>query len=268
MSARLLPVRRDGGYAMVVLLIGIAIMGILMSVAMPAWRTMMRREREEELIFRGQQYARAIGLFQRKFAGAYPPSIDFLIQQRFLRKKYKDPMTKDGEFQLLYQGQQMAARGTRTPGSPTSPGTPGDPGQDPGGATSTGTFQTGGTQVGPRGGIMGVASKSKDTSLKIYNGRTVYSEWQFVYVPTNVGTGPNQLGGPGGTQRGVNPGDRRPGGGPGGPGGGPGGFPRGPGGFGGAGGMGPGPVGGRPGGPGGPPRGRPPGSGPGGSGLQ
>ena len=31
-----------------------------------------------------------------------------------------------------------------------------------------------------RGGVMGVASKSKDTSIRIYNGRTHYNEWQFV----------------------------------------------------------------------------------------
>ena len=29
---------------------------------------------------------------------------------------------------------------------------------------------------------MGVASKSKDASLLVYNGRTHYNEWQFVYI--------------------------------------------------------------------------------------
>ena len=36
---------------------------------------------------------------------------------------------------------------------------------------------------GAVGGIMGVQSKSKDKSIRIYNGRTHYNEWQFVYQP-------------------------------------------------------------------------------------
>src|SRR6476659_5813871 len=66
---------------------------------------MATREKEEELIFRGKQYARAIGLFQRKFANTPPPSIDVLVEQRFLRKKYKDPIT-NADFQPLYANAQ------------------------------------------------------------------------------------------------------------------------------------------------------------------
>ena len=65
----------------------------LTTAAMPVWRQMAQREKEEELVFRGQQYARAIGLFQRKYANAFPPSIDVLVEQRFIRKKFKDPIT-------------------------------------------------------------------------------------------------------------------------------------------------------------------------------
>ena len=48
---------------MVALLVAMSIMTVLMSVAMPAWRQATQREKEAELIFRGQQYARAIVLF-------------------------------------------------------------------------------------------------------------------------------------------------------------------------------------------------------------
>jgi type II secretory pathway pseudopilin PulG len=92
------------GYAMAALLVTLAIMGVAISVAMPVWRTMVQREKEEELIFRGRQYVRAIRLFQGRYANAYPPSIDTLVEQKFLRKKYKDPMTEDGEFEVLHQG--------------------------------------------------------------------------------------------------------------------------------------------------------------------
>ena len=38
---------------MAALLVSIAVMGILMSVALPAWRQAARREKEAELVFRG-----------------------------------------------------------------------------------------------------------------------------------------------------------------------------------------------------------------------
>src|SRR5215210_4334126 len=101
------------GYAMAALLVGMSVMAVLMSALMPVWTQMARREKEQEMIFRGNQYARAIGLFQRKFANTPPPSIDLLVEQRFLRKKYKDPITDD-DFQPLYANQQALAQGPGT----------------------------------------------------------------------------------------------------------------------------------------------------------
>ena len=67
---------------------------------------MATREKEAELVFRGNQYVRAIALFQRKFANTNPPTIDLLVEQRFLRKKFKDPITND-DFQPIYANQAM-----------------------------------------------------------------------------------------------------------------------------------------------------------------
>ncbi|MFB3853640.1 MAG: hypothetical protein ACE148_07430 [Vicinamibacterales bacterium] len=206
------PKRADGGYAMAALLLAVAAMTVLMTMAMPVWRHAARREKEAELIFRGEQYARAIGLFQRKFPGAFPPTIDVLVEQRFLRKKYKDPMTEDGEFQEL---RQVTAT---QPGGIAAPGVPGR-----GGATQPGTpgRSSFGGQVGlagPQGGIIGVASKSTEESIRVYNGRTHYNEWQFVYSPPaampgqggQTPGGRGQRGGSGG--RGGDPGEMGPGG--------------------------------------------------------
>ena len=85
---------------MAALLIGLSVLAVLMTAALPVWSQFAKREKEEELIWRGQQYARAVGLFQRKFANTYPPNLEILIEQRFLRKKYKDPITND-DFQLI-----------------------------------------------------------------------------------------------------------------------------------------------------------------------
>ena len=200
--------RKMDGYAMAGLLAAIAVMAILMSVALPTWRQAAQREKEEELIFRGKQFARAIELFQRRFANAFPPNFDVLVEQRFLRRKYLDPMVKDGEFQVLYQldALQQAGRGGQATGQAGAQGR---------GGQSTTTFQSDrGQQASagaPRGGVIGVVSKSKEKSIRLYNGRNYYNEWQFVYTPVTVGS----AGGAGGMQR---PG-QQPGRGPGGRGG-------------------------------------------------
>jgi len=93
----------ERGYAMAALLVAMSVMAVLLSTALPVFQTMGRREREAELVFRGEQYARAIGLFQRKYGNALPPDLDVLLRERFLRKTYKDPIT-GGDFQLLGPG--------------------------------------------------------------------------------------------------------------------------------------------------------------------
>ncbi len=203
---------KERGYAMAALLVSLAVMSVLMSELLPVWRQQSQREKEAELAFRGEQYARAIYLYQTKFRSA-PPSIDVLVQQRFLRKKYKDPMTKDGEFQLLYVGSnvqpgmpqtgQAGSIGTQ-PGAPTPFG--GRTGGQPGGS-SIGSVVGGGPMGGvvgggvggqptAAGGIMGVVSKSKDSSIRIYRGATHYNEWRFFYNAQGRG-GPGQRGMPG-----------------------------------------------------------------------
>jgi type II secretory pathway pseudopilin PulG len=240
---------------MAALLVSLAVMAILMTAALPTWRQAAQREREEELIFRGKQYARAVELFQRRYANAFPPNVDVLIEQRFLRKKYLDPMVEGGEFQLLYQmdapqlaARQGAGRGGIAPSKPS--------GAARGGGVQGGLEApvVGGRMfegTGARGGVIGVVSTSTDKSIRLYNGRNYYNEWQFAYIPLTIGPG----GGLGGIQRpGQGPGGGRGAGGMGGMG--PG---RGAGGRGGAGGgrgMGPaGPERGR-GGVGPPPTGR------------
>ena len=99
---------------MAALLVGMAVMAVMMTVAMPVWSTQAKRAREDELVFRGEQYARAIAMFQRKYANALPPSIDVLVNERFLRKKYLDPIT-GGEFQALTGAAgQTRSRSVRT----------------------------------------------------------------------------------------------------------------------------------------------------------
>jgi type II secretory pathway pseudopilin PulG len=184
---------------MAALLVAMSIMSVLLAVAMPVWSHLAKREKEEELVFRGEQYARAIALYQRKFPNAAPPSIDLLVEQRFLRKKYKDPITND-DFVPITQAQAMAA----APGQGASGGAP----TPPGGRGSAGRGGQPGAPGAPgtaTGGIVGVTSRSTDASIRLYNGRNHYNEWQFVYAPPQAAPGaggqpggPGRQGGPGG----------------------------------------------------------------------
>ena len=209
------------GYAMAALLVGIAVMAVLMSVAMPAYRHLARREKEAELVFRGEQYARAVALYRAKNGNTFPASVDILVQGKYLRKKYTDPMTKDGEFRIVPVG------------NPQGGGQPGGPGPGRGNPAGRGNPPVPmGPQVAPQpggqtgsfvsGGIMGVASKSTDTSIRTYKGQTRYDLWPFTFNMVNRpgGQGPaaGQPGGPtqerpgvGGPGRGRGPGGRGPG---------------------------------------------------------
>jgi type II secretory pathway pseudopilin PulG len=130
-------------------------MALMLGLALPVWQTAMRREREAELVFRGEQYVQAIRLFQRRYAGTFPPDLEVLVQQRFLRRRYQDPMT-GSDFRPVYAG---------------TGATTGDTG-------AVGTFRP--TTFSSRGGIIGVVSTSRETSLRRYNGRGRYDEWSFV----------------------------------------------------------------------------------------
>ena len=186
----------EAGYAMAALLVGMSVMAIILTAAMPTWSHMVRREKEEELIFRGNQYARAINQYQRKFANASPPSLDVLIEQRLLRKKWKDPLgvDKESEFQMLYLSSGMGSRGLGPAQGGISRGM--GIGQAGGPSRASGAGGSGSTAGGttysttPSGGIVGVASKNTGQSIKIYKDKQRYNEWQFIGMEMSQQAGP------------------------------------------------------------------------------
>ena len=94
--------RRDEGFALAALICLISAAAVLTAVMVPLRVMQSRRETEQELIFRGQEYIRAIQKYQRKY-GVYPSSIDDLVSRdgyRFIRRQYKDPVTGE-DFRLI-----------------------------------------------------------------------------------------------------------------------------------------------------------------------
>ena len=107
-STRTTRRRRAGeqGFALLtVLFLGAAIL-IGLALSLPRAAMQAQRIREERLIYRGEQYQRAIELYFRAHK-KYPSDIDDLEETngvRFLRQRYKDPVNEDKEWRLIRMG--------------------------------------------------------------------------------------------------------------------------------------------------------------------
>jgi hypothetical protein len=219
-NSRLVSAGRERGYALLMVIFLVATLMIFAAVGSLSIRTEGQRQREEELAWRGNQYVRAIRLFYKK-NGRFPKTMEELTayhtdQPLFIRKAYKDPMNKgDGSWRLIYilpngqlsgsvmhtqlQGAMPIAGplGGAPPGATPATGPGGLPGPQP----SAGT----GTQMPPSppgtpgqsdqttsdspvfgGSIIGVASKIKTSSLRVYKLGTSYFQWEFIYDPTAI----------------------------------------------------------------------------------
>lgn len=247
MTQRRFSHKSERGYVLITLILFVALLAIAAAVVAPTIAFQIKRDREEELIHRGVQYSRAIKHYVKKF-GRYPVRIEELENTnnlRFLRKRYKDPVTGQ-DFKLLHLGDiktsfgpgiagatsvdAMAARnqafggqglaGTNTPvraaanstdataSTPDSNKTVNDtnpPDADNAAAGATppqGGFSFGSqpgannAQVFGGGPIVGVASKSKEKTIRVFSKKDHYYQWQFIYDPTTdrggLLTTPNQ----------------------------------------------------------------------------
>ncbi len=85
----------------------VLLLTIALAIAAPRIAESIRRDKEEETIHRGKQYARAIQMYFGKY-NRYPNSIDQLMKtdnMRFLRKRYKDPMTGKDDWRIIHLGE-------------------------------------------------------------------------------------------------------------------------------------------------------------------
>jgi type II secretory pathway pseudopilin PulG len=179
------------GYILIMLMLMVTVMAIGLMVAVPVWETQLRREKEEELIFRGNQYVEAVRIYQLKNPGRFPKSLDELVEEKCLRRPFKDPLTPEGEWNIiLHQEGAGMTRGPQGP-SPTSPGRSSRgprPGAQPGAQGGAG-FSAQKIMVAPLRAlssvqnpqILGVVSTSTKKSIKIYNDQESYDKWLFFY---------------------------------------------------------------------------------------
>lgn len=199
--------RSEAGYNMVMLIVALTVLNIMVAAMMPLMSTEIQREKEEELIFRGFQYAEAIRIFHNRFQ-RFPNKLEELIEikPRCIRQLWKDPMTKNGKWGLIFQGQGVPLH-PQNPQNPEGPQTrPVNP-QNPEGQPDNGRDDNGlntpkqGEEVAI-GPIVGVYSKSPKESHLVFYGHQRYDEWQFRFdmIPNGgggVGVGPRPPGAPG-----------------------------------------------------------------------
>jgi type II secretory pathway pseudopilin PulG len=242
---------REQGYILLVLLLTVALLSIGLLGMLEKVEFQIKRDREEEFIHRGVEYSRAVRAYVKKF-GHYPPSIEALENSdnlRFLRKRYKDPLTGK-DFKILYYGDveslsppvhavQDASISTPNPNNPIAQAGNGTPEGSSNSATeSTSTNDSSGTQQSDQSAsskdetatpqspeeaaaaaaqavadaaaaaeseaaekfaatrvIVGVTSYSDRETIRVFNKKNHYNQWQFVYDPsTDRGLikGPNQ----------------------------------------------------------------------------
>jgi type II secretory pathway pseudopilin PulG len=177
---------RERGYNLVVLIVAIAVLNIAIAAMLPLWSTAIKREKEEELIFRGLQYAEAIRVFHTRYQ-RYPNKLEELleIKPRCIRQLWKDPMTEDGKWALIFQNQPnpVTPQPPDNNGRPQKPPPPKKPKDKD---SSEGDADEGRPQFGPAKGdavqvgpIIGVHSKSGEKSKLVWFGHERYDEWQF-----------------------------------------------------------------------------------------
>ena len=197
------------------ILLMMALMIIAAMAVAPALATQIKREREQELIHRGTEYAKAIRRFYRKF-GRYPTSLEQLENTnnfRFLRQRYKDPITGKDDWKIIHFGEAknplnlfgapssgagssaagtggLSAPGFGAPQTPAGMTPASQPASGQGSSGSAGSPSSGASsssssssQTFGGGPIIGVASPSENESLMELQGKTHYNEWEFVYDP-------------------------------------------------------------------------------------
>jgi type II secretory pathway pseudopilin PulG len=224
--------KKPQGYILLLLMLFITLMAIAATAIAPSITFQIQRDREEEMIHRGVQYSRAIRRYVKKF-GRYPTRLEDLENTnslRFLRKRYKDPITGQ-DFKLLHLGevrmtfgpgiagatpaggpvqgvptlggalmnsggvaalQAANAKATPSPSPAAQEGTATDQevadgnakGTDAQADTDTRKSDKLSTQVFGGGPIVGVASTSKKKTIRVFNHKDHYNQWQFIYDPS------------------------------------------------------------------------------------
>ncbi len=130
-------------------------------VALPVLQTETQREKEEELIFRGRQYAEAVRVYVQKNPGRFPASLKELLDKKCIRRLFRDPFSPDGQWNVV-----LAT------------------GKAPSGKDSAQEVLVAPERALPaikNAQVLGVVSTSTARSVKIWNDQESHDKWLFFF---------------------------------------------------------------------------------------
>lgn len=161
--------KRQSGYALLLVMFFLALLVLATVKVTPNVVTQVKREKEQQMIWRGHQYAIGISRYYAK-THRFPTSLDDLYKPktgiRFMRQAYKDPTNSvDGEWRLIYvgpNGQLIGSLKTQTQNLNLNPGAP-----PPGYAGALATLGSQGQS--PFGAVGGQATQPSNNTSSFSN---------------------------------------------------------------------------------------------------
>jgi type II secretory pathway pseudopilin PulG len=106
--------RNDGGYTYLGVLFLVFLVGMGLSVASQWWHMEAKRTREQELLFVGEEFRKAIASYHAFGTPQYPKSLEDLVEDnrlptpiRHLRRIYRDPMNGEAEWGLIKEQERI-----------------------------------------------------------------------------------------------------------------------------------------------------------------
>lgn len=143
--------KREGGFTYLAILFVVAVTGLGIAALGETWSRTRQREKEAELLWIGNQFKQAIGLYYERTPGGvkrYPEKMEELLEdkrfvttQRYLRRLYPDPITGKADWEVI---------------------------------------------DAPGGGIMGIKSRSPTRTVGLMSTVPTYSDWGFTYEPVRT----------------------------------------------------------------------------------
>lgn len=143
------------GALMIMALVGLTLMAIVALQLHSHWQRDQIRSMENELLFRGRQYVMAIDEYMKKNNNTTPESLDILYQKKHLRHLYPDPMSINGEWNLVMQPNTPEQKKLLIIGSKQLP------------------------SYLANARLVGVCSSSGEEAFLEYRNKKKYSEWAF-----------------------------------------------------------------------------------------
>jgi general secretion pathway protein G len=105
---------REAGFTLLELITVVALIGILVGIALPNYKTAIIQSREAVL---KEDLYRFRDLIDQYYAdkGKYPPSLEALVEEGYLRKMPNDPMTGQPDWEAV-PAEPEGENPTETPG--------------------------------------------------------------------------------------------------------------------------------------------------------